>query len=347
MNPDTTRNVPASHMQGFTLVELLIAVAITSMLIVAVLEVFQASLYAREEVNALSQTMTGGPRILDMIEDDIHSTWTLNIKDNRVFRGENRDFVGDNADRIHLIVSGRTINTVRLPDDSERVAPVAEVSYLVKANVEDSQHLELWRREDPLIDNELTEGGYFQLLSNRVRSFNVTYFEELGIDAEPLDDWDVAEKNRLPRRIKIELEIERGKDTFNKLREVEDVGKRVDKFVRHVVLDPGTVETMEPGIALIPLVPDGPPEAENALAGGGAAGGRKAGLGGEKAGAGSTRTTRGAGRGKPGSNPLGGRGGKTGTNFDQILRDLQRGGGAGRINFGGGGGNNSSGGRRR
>ncbi len=334
IHPPKNAATPACSIAAFTLLELLLAVTITAMLVVAVLSVFQVSLQAREEVRALGEPMTTGPRILDMIEEDLMSLWTFNIKDNRVFKGENRDFVGDDADRLHLIVAGETSQPVRLTDDSYRAAPYAEVSYLVKGSSDNSDHLELWRREDPLIDAEMDKGGSYQLLSNRVRSFNITYFEELGKDAEPFDEWDVAEKKTLPRRIKIELEIERSKDSFNKLREVSDVGARKDKFVRHVVFDADTVTLLDAGVAVIPAIPEGEPEPENALAGGGAAG--KAGARG-KSGQdkkGPTTITRGrAGNGgQTSADPIKLPGGGAGGNLNDVLRRL--GGGAGGGNRG-------------
>ncbi|MAE75764.1 MAG: hypothetical protein CMJ85_02715 [Planctomycetes bacterium] len=321
-----------SNHHGFTLIEVLLAMTIASMMIVSILSVFRASLFAREEVKALSEPMTTGPRILDMIEDDLSSLWTFNVLHNRVLKGENRDFVGDEADRLHIIACGRTVNPVRLADDSTGYAPMAEVSYLVKGSNDNTHFLELWRREDPLFDIEWTKGGFYQLLSDRVRAFQIQYFEELGKEAEPFDDWDTAERGHLPRRIKIELEIERPSDSFNKLVEAEDIGPRRLKYTRHIVLPKGWMTILEPGIALVPSVPTEHPTGEQPAAAGAGAGAASArggpGRSGDSARGGDQR---GGGRNTQ-TSPFpfpGGRGGKTGSNaINDLLKNIgNRGGG--------------------
>jgi len=285
--------------------------------------------------------MTTGPFILDMIQDDIEHIWMYNIKENRVLLGEDKDIVGTAADRIHMIVGGSTSFPVVLPDESLRHAPYAEVSYMLKTNPENPDLIELWRREDPLIDDDMTRGGNYQLLSNRVRSFNVTYYEELGREAEPLDVWDSNERGMLPRVIKLELEIERRPETFNKLggAEVDDIGSRTLKFHRYVVIDEATANLMQPGIAVIPSIPTGAPVAENAKLAGPMGGGAKGGARGNI-------TTN--ARGQPGQRGKGGKGGnKTGpgldlggrngnTNFQDLINRIGAGGGARRGNSGGG-----------
>lgn len=326
---------------GFTLLEVLLAMTIVAVLITAVLQVFNASLLAREEVKALAEPMSKGPQILDMIGEDMRALWTYDIADNRVFRGEDRDIVGTPADRIHMLVAGQSVFPVRLDDDSMRHAPYAEVSYVLRSNDENPHHLELWRREDPLFDKELWRGGNYQLLSKRVVNFEVTYFEELGEEAEPYEEWDSAEKKTLPRRVKIEFEIERSADSHNALVEVDEIGGRTEKYVRHIVFDGDRVNLLNQGIALIPVVPAAAPEAENALAGGGAA----AGAGGGRGGRGGAGGRGGDAGGRGGA----GRGGKAGTTFtsgglpgagrgalDRIIKGV--GGSGGRTNLGGLGG---------
>lgn len=341
--------------RGFTLVELLVAITIAAIMMTAALATYNVTLETSEQIKALGEPMKTGPLVLDMIQEDIENIWMFNIKENRVFLGENKDIVGVTADRIHMIVGGRTSFPVVLPDDSLRHAPYAEVSYMLKTNPDNPDLLELWRREDPLIDKDMTRGGNYQLLTDRVRSFNVTYYEELGREAEPLDVWDSNERGILPRVIKIELEIERRSDTFNKLSgvEVDDIGSRTLKFTRYVVIDEATANLMQPGIALVPSIPTGAPVAENAklanpMGGAGARGNITSNAG--------QRGQRGKqdqrGRGGKGAGPgldVPGRGQGQGQNinFQDIINRFGRGTGG---NTGGGnrssGGNRSGGGRR-
>ncbi len=343
--------------RGFTLLEVLLAVTLGALLITAVLQVFEASVMAREEVKALAEPMSQGPQILDMIEEDLHGLWTYNVDENRVFRGEDRDIVGAPADRIHLLVAGASVFPVRTDNDELRPAPYAEVSYILRASNENPNLRELWRREDPLFDKELWRGGNYQLLSKRVRQFDVTYYEELGEEAEPFEDWDSAEKKTLPRRIKIAFEIERSAETHNALVEVDEVGGRTEKYERHIVFTAEPVNILNEGIALVPVVPSEAPSAENAQAGGGGAG-----LTRQSAGTGPIPgmpggTTQMGGRGGQGRGQGRGQGGRQGINipgFGNGATGIQlpglgggqgRGGGLDQLIRGGAGGGNRGGGR--
>lgn len=349
-----SRRRPASE-DGFTLLEVLLSMSIAAILITAVMQIFQATILAREEVKALAEPMSKGPQILDMIEEDLRALWTYNVKDNRVFRGEDRDIVGQSADRIHMLVAGPSVFPVRLDDDSMRSAPYSEVSYVLRSNDRNPNHIELWRREDPLFDKELQRGGNYLLLSDRVMSFEVSYYDELGEEAEPIEDWDAAEKGNLPRRIKIELEIERSADSHNVLVEVEEIGGRSEKHVRHIVFSDDRVNLLNSGIALIPVVPEKAPEAEGAAAGGGGgipagmrgAGGARGNAVSQQRGAGDLG--RGGRNGKSSATPIPGlgRGGQAGRDaINNIIRNGAR-GGAGRGTGGLGGLGGLGGGRGR
>ncbi|PIE24101.1 MAG: hypothetical protein CSA62_04660 [Planctomycetota bacterium] len=282
---------------GFTLIEVLIAIAITSMVMTLVLSVFTVTLESRDTVKALGEPMTTGPRILDMIEDDLQAIWTFNIKDGNVLIGENRDIAGDETDRLHFLTGGKTVYPVRQSDDSYRPAYVAEISYLVKP-AEGGKLYELWRREDPLVDDDIKTGGGYLLLTNRLsrEGFRITYFEEIGKEAEELNEWNCAERGRLPRRIRIEFAIERSGSTHGDLDglEVNELGGRVLRYHRDIVLDNDTVMALSPGYALLPKIPTREPELETAQAGGGAA-------------AGPPGTTPSAGPGTPASDRSGGK----------------------------------------
>ncbi len=321
-------------LQGFTLIEALLAIMITAMVVTAVLQIFDITLYAREEIKVLSEPMKTGPRILDMIEDDIRAILTYDVKDGLVFKGEDRTIVRAEADRMHMIVYGQTLFEATLPDDSLSPAPFAEVSWLCKPSTKNADLVELWRREDPLIDEKWTEGGSYFLLSDRVRSFNITYYDDIGKEAEALTEWDMKEKKVLPRHIKIELELERQPDTWNILddTEVSDLKERKLRFVRHIVIDPVIAQSVSKEFAFLPAIPKEAPKGENEQAAGGggpAAGGGRNGQGRGPGRGGDTRLP-GSGKGaNKGGSLVPGKGGKGGKGLDDLLKRFQGAGGRG------------------
>jgi type II secretion system protein J len=330
----TSTRLLSKENRGFTLIEALLAIMITAMVVTAVLQIFDITLYAREEIKVLSEPMKTGPRILDMIEDDIRAILTYDVKDGLVFKGEDRTIVRAEADRMHMIVYGKTLFEATLPDDTLAPAPLAEVSWLCKPSAKNPDLVELWRREDPLIDEKWTEGGSYFLLSDRIRSFNVTYYEQIGKEAEALTEWDMKEQKALPRHIKIELELERKPDTWNVLddTEVSDLKERKLRFVRHIVIDPVIAQSVSQEFAFLPAIPKEAPKGESQQAGGGtgpAAGGGS----GDRRGAPGRGDTRlpGAGRsGDRGGKPFDpGKGQKPGKGLDDLLKRFQGAGGRG------------------
>ncbi|MEM7204741.1 MAG: prepilin-type N-terminal cleavage/methylation domain-containing protein [Planctomycetota bacterium] len=260
--------------RGFTLIELLLAVAITGMVMTAVGGAFLGILRTREEVRSLSESASAGPRILALIDRDLRALWHHNIKENRVLLGRNRDIAGFDADRIDFITTTDAIGAVTDTTDQPNRPTLCEVGYWMKPNDRYPDLRELWRREDPLVDNDLSTGGNFQLIHDRIKNFNITYYETLGAKAEAFHEWDSSKDAELPRRIQIEFEVERKMANRNRVTgaEVGDLEGTVKKYVRHIVLDPRYPEILQAGRAMVAVVPPRPAESADGPLGGGGAG---------------------------------------------------------------------------
>ena len=346
--------------RGFTLVEVLVAIAITAVVMVSVSSTFITTLRAQREVQSLTESTEAGSRILSLIERDLKGLWTYNIKDNRVLIGRKRGIAGPPADHIDFLTHTDSITTILDTREEPARAPICEVGYWLRPNPTDPLLMELWRREDPMVDDDLLRGGTFQKVHDRLRSFNVTYYKTLGHNAEELMDWDSSKENTLPRVIKIEFTIERKLASTNeRSREVRDFEDNNKRYTHYIVLDKERVDVLKPQVALIPVFPQAP-SAEDPGTGPGGAGGSSGGdvLGGPAGGGGMRDVTRAGptteisgrgdrggnqpGNGRPpsnnpfgggrGSNPFGGGffpGGNNGGSVDlnEIFRQLNGGGG--------------------
>jgi prepilin-type N-terminal cleavage/methylation domain-containing protein len=327
--------------RGFTLLEVLLAVGITAMVMVTVSTSFLATLQARETVASLSESTEAGPRILTLLERDLRGLWHHNVGDNRVLVGRNLDIGGWDADRIDFLTSTDSVGTVIDQYDLAQRPSICEVGYWLRDNRDIPGLMELWRREDPMVDEDLLTGGTFQLVHDRIKSFSIKYYETTGYEAEELLEWDSSQDDKLPRRIEVEFELERKLRSRNVASDLEldDFEELTKVYKRHIVFDRRYTDILQPGIAMIPVLP--PPPQDSGPEGpiGGGAGGTGAGPAGGPAGAmsgmgdsggvrdsaGGTRD-RGAGR----EDRVGGRaqGGSTrGQTFN--LSDLLRPGGGG------------------
>ncbi|GDY03410.1 hypothetical protein LBMAG49_27390 [Planctomycetota bacterium] len=274
---------PTQH--GFTLIEILLAVAITAMIMLLVGTSFTATLEARAVIEELSESTEAGPRILAMIERDLRNIWTFDVKKNAVLVGRNKDIGSFEADRIDLLTSSDSIGYVLDAQNRQRSTNICEVGYWLKPNPRYRDLMEIWRREDPMIDGDLLTDGRFQLIHDRIKSFKITYFRSLGFEAEELNEWDSSLDSALPRRLKIEFVLERKQGSRNVVNETEidDFEGSTKTYVRHFTFAPQMVEVMKQGVAMIPARPPMPADPQASGGGGGPAapGGRGGGRGGD------------------------------------------------------------------
>ncbi|MEY4830303.1 MAG: hypothetical protein RLZZ562_2099, partial [Planctomycetota bacterium] len=249
-----------TQQSGFTLIEVLLAVGITSMVMLTVGVTFRVTLEARAVVDELAESTGAGPRILGLLERDLRGLWTYNIKNNKVLVGTSRDVGSFEADRINLITTTDSIGYVLDDRNVPHQTSVCEVGYWLKQNPRYRDLIELWRREDPMVDDDLVTDGRFQLVHDRFKSFKITYYRELGYASEALHEWDSSVEDALPRRIKVEFTLERKRSSRNVVDDAEfdDFEGAEKTYVRHFVLDPSVQGSLQPNVALIPIRPPKP-----------------------------------------------------------------------------------------
>jgi type II secretion system protein J len=250
---------------GFTLIEVLVAIAITATVMLTVGTTFRVMVDARDVVDELTESTEAGPRILNLIERDLRSLWTYNVGNNAVFRGRNLDIGSFEADRIDFLCTTPAVGYVLNAQNQPRRPSLCEVGYWLKPNPRYRDLMELWRREDPMVDRDLITQGSFQLVHDRIKYFKVTYFKTLGNKSEELHEWDSSADDQLPRRIRIEFQIERQRGSSNTVNavEVDDFEDAEKKYVRHFVLDADMANALRANEAVIPLLPV-EPEAQQA-----------------------------------------------------------------------------------
>jgi prepilin-type N-terminal cleavage/methylation domain-containing protein len=265
--PDRTvthdRTGSSDRANGFTLIEVLLAIAITSTVMITVGSTFHVLLNARDVVDDLAESTEAGPRILNLIERDLRGLWTYNIHNNAVFKGTLADVNGRDADRIDFLTTTDAVGTVLDLRNMPQKPTICEVGYWFKPNPRYRDVFEMWRREDPMVDNDLITQGSFQLVHDRVKSFKVRYFDSLGSEAEERLEWDSSLDDKLPKRMKIEFTIERRRSSRNVVSDVEvdDFEGAEKTYVRHFVFDQRLEKILSANNARVPVLPT-KPEAE-------------------------------------------------------------------------------------
>ncbi|MBM3984216.1 MAG: prepilin-type N-terminal cleavage/methylation domain-containing protein [Planctomycetes bacterium] len=198
------------RIRGFTLVEVLIALSIMSLVMVALYSSLDATLRARDQIEIESRVARLGPEILDIVEADLRRAWVLGILDDQVFRGEARMIDGEPADSLSLLTHVDSTMTRRV-DEREVPSDVCETGYRLRRNPLLPDVRELWRRQSFHVDEQPLENddhGVYELLHDRVVRFQVRYREDVDRFAEELHDWDASARHRLPALVEVELALE-------------------------------------------------------------------------------------------------------------------------------------------
>ena len=200
---------------GFTLLELSIAIAMLGVVMGLMYQAISGTIRGRDIVYEDLRKPKVANAILGQIFKDFRYIYWGGLVGDAGFRGKAMERGGMDADRVAFITARRT-RTVGSEDDGQqrnedRESPLTEVGYACRLNSNYPQWLELYRREDYFIDAKPTEGGFYTLIYDKIRSFRMRYFpipEEHYKDEGGLDDWDSAQKKGIPYAILLKIEFD-------------------------------------------------------------------------------------------------------------------------------------------
>lgn len=194
--------VPVPSRRGFTLVELMLAILVLAIMMSLVYGVVVSTVQAAHRVEEITLGTEIGPSILIRIREDLEAA-LIPGKDGEYFAGYNRSGGGGDRDRVDFVSAVMGFGPER--DGEEALFHgVNEVGYQLRDSSRDPNYAILYRREDFYIDAEPLKGGRLTELYDRVRHFNVEYW-----DGETWrNEWSSKkEKNTLPKAVKIDLRI--------------------------------------------------------------------------------------------------------------------------------------------
>jgi len=185
--------------RGFTLIELLLASALTSLLIGAAVGVFAAVHKNTAKARAHIELTHVGRALLDDMSRHVACMWSyMGSKDELLvavteetgtLEGENGAGGEPRSDELHFVA--------RCPVEP-RGTDFVEISYFVHED-EDTGRKNLIRRWQAPPDEDITMGGRYEALSDRVVSLAFEYYDGF----EWTDDWPYIEE--LPDAVRITL----------------------------------------------------------------------------------------------------------------------------------------------
>ena len=180
---------------AFTLIEVILAVALCALVMTLVYGVLISTVQASEQIEQITQGSEIGPAILSLMREDLGAAF-LPGTDQDYFVGQERA----GRDRIDF-VSSSPVYAAETPGSEPKIHSVSEIGYQVKESREDG--LVLYRRVDPFVDAEPLRGGRLIAIAP-VTSFKVTYLD----NGTWVPTWASSKReNKLPSSIRIELKM--------------------------------------------------------------------------------------------------------------------------------------------
>jgi type II secretion system protein J len=260
---------------GFTLVEVLVTLAITSLIMLGLQITLNSTIFAHDDIAIDVAEVREGPALLDLIERDLRSLYTFNVRDGIAVQGQLERHLGRRGDRLDFLTctnsSARLHDPLSPQDEPHMISTdITEVGYRVRVRSDHGDFLELWRREDPSFDDKPFEGGDYQLLHNRITRFEIAYLDKLGEDAEELEEWDMQERKVLPAALRISLTLQSQPELVGEYANARSVVMAELPYQRTIPLSPSFAAALK--VRPARPVPIDENDAETG-AGGGAGGG--------------------------------------------------------------------------
>jgi type II secretion system protein J len=198
-------------MKGFTLLEVLVSMAILVIIMAALYSAYTTNVEAIQIARQNGEVHQTARIVLDRMTKDLQSALIqVSVPSDKIrlgLVGEDREIDGRRADRMDFT----TVTHLSLTE-KDPASDLCEIGYLIEEDPEDKV-LVLLRRDDPRVDEDFTKGGALQEMARNVLEFNLTYQDSRGEDS---DTWNTLEGrpiSGLPVLIKVRLVL---KDELNR-----------------------------------------------------------------------------------------------------------------------------------
>ena len=201
--------------RGFTLMEVLIAVAITAFMGGLIASAFNTGVRSKEVVEEGNERYRMVRVALNRMAREIGAAFVSDRFDARRYRDANdrpTNFIGE-RDRLTF----SSLAHERLYTDAKESDQMV-VEYSVKSSTERTSRgrMDLVRRENPLVQDRMDRGGSEDILYEGVKRLEFSYWDSNRKDW--VDEWDTRraeQKSILPTRVRITLVAldENGRET--------------------------------------------------------------------------------------------------------------------------------------
>lgn len=196
---------------GFTLIEVLLALAIFTIIGIATAKHIQQIRTTKETAFNDLELYGGARAAISMMRYDLSQAFHIPYED---LGEEAKAAVLQNVATPHTLFDGRKAQMIftslshRVYYADRRECEQTEISYFLQ-DQKGNKHPSLMKRESPIIDDNLYEGGSIYTLLDNVSQFELGYWDEKT--GRWVDDWssdDGQYRDRFPAAVRIRLTTE-------------------------------------------------------------------------------------------------------------------------------------------
>ncbi len=189
----------ARRRRGFTLLELLIAIAITALVMAMVGGILVSTLEAEQHVSERLATEKTGYGVLTLIRRDLEGCYVYALG-GPAFKGE-RGADGPQADRIAFVSASESAPD---PETGKR-AKLQRIGYRMKSDANLQGSLSLYRRAEAYTTGDPLAAGPYSLVASGLKGLQFAYLDPKdGTWKE--SEW--KETDRIPLAVRIRLELQ-------------------------------------------------------------------------------------------------------------------------------------------
>ena len=192
--------------KGFTLIEVLVSVALVSFIMMIIWQTTSQSIQAKKRIEKRDEVFHAARVCENKILQDISMAFLLK---GNVHQGSKQGtallktvFKGD-AEHLDFA----SLSHLRLFQKS-RESDSTEVGYKLESDRDNHGSFILMRRESKSIDDNPDEGGVWIPIAKKVKKFKVEYYDATQFDWKTSWNSDNTEKDMLPRAVRLTLAFE-------------------------------------------------------------------------------------------------------------------------------------------
>lgn len=191
--------------RGFTLMEVMIGVAITALMGALVAASFQTGIQAKEVVEGEAEHYRMVRAAMNRMTREIGAAFVSDAYDARRYRDQSErptNFIGSRDRLLFTSLSHQRLYT----DSKETDQVILEYSVKNSPDREARNRDDLIRRANPLIEDRMERGGHEDILFEGIKEIEFAYWDSEKKEWD--DEWDtrrIERKAILPTRVRITL----------------------------------------------------------------------------------------------------------------------------------------------